>query len=140
MSNQNIVEALIGLAVALATAIEISPLKINPWSAIAKAVGRVMNAEVLEELKQTREKLDEHIRVDDERNADTRRAHILRFNNELIRELPHTKEDFIEILADIDDYELYCREHPTYRNNRAKHAIANIGRAYDDRLQKHDFI
>lgn len=79
-------------------------------------------------------------RLDDERNADTRRAHILRFNNELIRELPHTKEDFIEILADIDEYEAYCREHPTYKNNRAKHAIANIGRAYDDRLKKHDFI
>lgn len=140
MSNQNIVEALIGLAVALATAIEISPLKINPWSAIAKAIGRAMNAEVLEELKQTREKLDEHIRVDDERNADTHRAHILRFNNELIRELPHTKEDFLDVLADIDDYEKYCREHEEYKNNRAIHAIANIGRAYDDRLRKHDFI
>lgn len=140
MSDQQIIEALICLMAALATVIEISPLKINPWTAIAKAIGRAINADVLTELKQTREKLDEHIRVDDERNADLRRTHILHFNNELIREIPHTKEDFIEILSDIDVYEAYCREHPDYKNNRAIHAIANIGRVYDDRLQKHDFI
>lgn len=140
MSNQQIVEALICFMAALATAVEISPLKINPWTAIAKAIGRAINADVLTEIQKTRKKLDEHIRIDDERNADLRRTHILRFNNELIREIPHTKEDFIEVLSDIDDYEAYCREHPDYKNNRAKHAIANIGRAYDDRLKKHDFI
>lgn len=140
MTPQQILEAFIGLLVAVATVVQISPIKINPWTAIAKAIGRAINADVLAEIKQTSEKLDEHIRIDDERNADLRRTHILRFNNELIRELPHTKEDFIDILADIDDYEAYCREHPTYKNNRAKHAIANIGRAYDDRLRKHDFI
>lgn len=140
MTPQQILEAFIGLLVAVATVVQISPLKINPWTAIAKAIGRAINADVLTELKQTREKLDEHIRVDDERNADLRRTHILHFNNELIREIPHTKEDFIEVLSDIDEYEAYCREHPDYKNNRAKHAIANIGRAYDDRLRKHDFI
>ncbi len=140
MSNQQIIEAIVGIVVALATVVEISPIKVNPWSAIAKAIGRAINADVLEELKQTREKLDEHIRVDDERNADTHRTHILRFNNELIRDIPHTKEDFIDVLADIDDYEKYCKAHTDYKNNRATHAIANINRVYDDRLQKHDFI
>lgn len=140
MNTQQVIESMVGIFLAIATIIEISPLKINPWSAIAKAVGRAVNADVLTEIKQTQEKLDEHIRIDDERNADLRRTHILRFNNELIREIPHTKEDFIEVLSDIDEYEAYCREHPDYKNNRAKHAIANIGRAYDDRLKKHDFI
>ena len=131
------------IAVALAgfaTLIEILPIKVSPWSAIAKVIGRAVNADVLTELKKTQARLDEHIRVDDERNADMRRTRILRFNNELIREIPHTKEDFIDVLADIDDYEAYCRDHPAYKNNRASHAIANIGRAYDDRLKKHDFL
>lgn len=131
------------IAVALAgfaTLIEILPIKVSPWSSIAKVIGRAVNADVLTELKKTQTRLDEHIRVDDERNADMRRTRILRFNNELIREIPHTKEDFIDVLADIDDYEAYCRDHPAYKNNRASHAIANIGRAYDDRLKKHDFL
>ena len=40
----------------------------------------------------------------------------------------------------INCYERYCREHPDYQNGRAVHAIANIGRVYDDRLKKHDFL
>ena len=90
--------------------------------------------------KDTRKWLDTHIKVDDERAADMHRARILQFNNELIRDIPHTREEFIEILAEIDGYERFCREHPDYQNNRATHAVANISRVYDDRLQKHDFL
>lgn len=78
--------------------------------------------------------LADHHGHDDERNADEHRARILRFNNELLRDIPHTKEEFIDILADIDFYERYCDEHKGYKNNRASHAIANISRVYDDRL------
>lgn len=131
----------------LLTLIQITPIKINPWSALAKAIGRAINGEVigmLSEVKSkqesTSDRLNEHIRMDDERNADEHRARILRFNNELIRDIPHTKEEFIDILADIDSYEQYCTKHPEYKNNRAVHAIANIGRVYDERLQKHDFL
>ena len=46
--------------------------------------------------------LDEHIAVDDERAADMHRMRILQFNNELLRSIPHTREDFIEILLEID--------------------------------------
>lgn len=126
--------------------IQIAPVKINPWTWVANCLGRAFNADVLKELKElkeeqheTRSKLDAHIKTDEEDRADERRANILRFNNELIRNIPHTREEFVEILADIDVYERYCKKHPEYENNRAVHAIANIGRVYDERLQKHDF-
>ena len=131
----------------LLTVVQIAPIKINPWSALAKALGRAINADVLKELndvkatqKETQDRLNKHIRVDDERDADKHRERILQFNNELLRDIPHTREDFIEILGEIDKYEQYCREHPEYPNSRAVHAIANIGRVYDDRLEKHDFL
>ena len=131
----------------LLTIIQIAPVKINPWGAIAKAFGRAINAEVLKELaemkatqKETREKLEAHIDMDDERMADVHRTRILHFNNELLREIDHTKEEVIEALADIDEYEQYCKDHPNYKNNRAVHAVANIKRVYDDRLEKHDFL
>ena len=130
----------------LLTIIQVSPIKIDPWSWVFKGLGRAFNADVLQELKdlkkeqkETRDKLDAHIKKDDENRADERRTNILRFNNELIRGLPHTKEEFVDILADIDVYERYCEKHPEYENNRAVHAIANIGRVYDERLRKHDF-
>ena len=134
-------------AAAILSLLEIAPIKVNPWRAIARALGRAINGEVLESVaeakkaqKETHRALDEHIRADDERNADTLRMRILHFNNELLRGDRHTREDFIEILAVIDAYEQYCKNHPNYRNNRASHAIANIGRVYDDRLKLRDFL
>ena len=135
------------LAALICSVFEISKLEINPWSALFGWIGKTINGPVLKELaevratqQETREKLDAHIRVDDERNADAHRQRILEFNTELLRDMRHTREEFIEILAEIDYYEHYCAEHPEYKNNRAVHAIANIGRVYDERLKKHDFL
>ncbi len=131
----------------LATIIQIAPVKINPWSTIAKAFGKAINADVLEQLqsvkeqqKEAKEKLENHIRTDDKRDADLHRTRILQFNTELLRDIKHTREDFIEALAEIDEYESYCKTHPEYENNRATHAIGNIKRVYDERMEKHDFL
>lgn len=78
--------------------------------------------------------------MDDRRTADSRRAQILHFNNELLRPIDHTKEEFVEVLAKIDDYERYCEEHPEYPNNRAVLAIENIREVYKERLKKRDFL
>lgn len=129
----------VGLVLILSL-IQIAPIKIDPWSAIGRMIGRAINGDVLKEIKDTKAELDKHIKVDDERNADLHRARILQFNNELLRDIPHTREDFIEVLAEIDHYERYCETHPEYQNNRAVHAISNIGRVYDERLKKHDFL
>ena len=133
--------------VAILSLVEVSPIKINPWSGLAKWLGRAINGEVLSTMQtiQTAQKaqadaLAAHIKADDERNADTLRMRVLHFNNELLRGNRHTREDFIEILAVIDAYEQYCKNHPNYRNNRASHAIANIGRVYDERLKLRDFL
>lgn len=128
-----------GMVLVLLSLIEVSPIKINPWSRLAKIIGHALNAEVLEQQKQTQKKLEEHIQVDDERNANLLRTQILRFNDELIDDKHHTREHFVEILAVIDAYEDYCRSHPDYKNNRCICAVANIKRVYNERLQKHDF-
>ena len=129
-----------GVLLFVLSIVQIAPVKINPWSALANAIGRAFNADVLKELDSVKKDLAAHIKVDDERNADEHRARILRFNNELLRDIPHTKEEFIDVLADIDFYERYCDTNKDYKNNRAVHAIANISRVYDDRLQKRDFL
>lgn len=116
------------------TLIQIAPVKLNPWSAIAKAIGKAMGIEAIEK------KLDAHITMDDQRNADGHRSRILHFNNELLRGIDHTKEDFIEALREIDEYEKYCADHPEYPNNRAALAIENIRDTYKERLKKHDFL
>lgn len=141
-----------GALVAILTLVQVSPIKIDPWSAIGKvlcaigwAIGKALNGAVIEKLDkmeaaqvETRMRLDEHIRVDDERNADLHRAYILRFNMELRRGMQHTDEDFNEILYNIKCYEQYCKNHPEYENNRAVHAIRHIENVYDDRMEEND--
>ena len=129
-----------GVLVVLLTLVQIAPVKVNPWSAIAKAVGRAVNADVAKELCEIKKKLDDHVTMDDRRTADGHRTRILHFNNELLRSIDHTEEEFNEVLAEIDAYELYCREHPEYPNNRAVLAIKNIQEVYMERLKRHDFL
>lgn len=126
--------------VVLSVFIKIAPVKINPWSRIAKWLGKKFNGSVMAKLNSVEEALNKHIRVDDERNADLHRVYILRFNRELIQgSIPHTMEDFVEILAEIDFYEKYCEKHEDYENNRAVLAIQNIKRAYAEALENNSF-
>ncbi len=118
----------------LLTLVELAPIKVNPWSWLAKSVGKAIGIAAVEK------KLDEHISTDDRRDADRHRMEILRFNNELLRSIDHTKEEFIEVLAEIDAYERFCEDHPDYPNNRAVLAIENIRENYRERLKKHDFL
>jgi len=140
MSLQEILTSGGSLLFVIITLVQIAPVKINPWSALAKAIGKAINGDVLKKLNVLENRLDGHITVDDERNADLHRARILQFNTELLRDNRHTEEDFNEILYNIDCYEHYCEANPDYRNNRAVHAIINIKRVYDERLAKHDFL
>lgn len=140
MSIEEIISYGGGTLLFLMTLIQIAPIKMNPWSAIAKAIGKAINADVLKELDTVKKDLADHVKANEVRNADEHRARILRFNNELLRDISHTKEEFIDVLADIDFYEQYCRDHKDYKNNRAVHAIANISRSYDERLRRHDFL
>ena len=118
----------------LLTLVQLAPIKVNPWSWLAKTIGKAMGIAAIEK------KLDEHIATDDKRDADSHRVKILQFNNELLRSIDHTKEEFIEVLAEIDAYERFCKDHPDYPNNRAVMAIENIRENYKERLKKHDFL
>ena len=124
----------------LLTLVQIAPVKVNPWSAIARWIGKAINGEVLGKLGRLETRLDEHINTDDKRDADGHRVKILQFNNELLRSIDHTKEEFIEALAEIDAYERFCKDHSDYPNNRAVMAIENIRENYKERLKKHDFL
>ncbi len=140
MSIREIIYGSGGALLILMTLVQIAPIKVNPWSAVARIIGRAVNAEVLRELDAVKKRLDGHITMDDRRVADGHRTRILHFNNELLRDIKHTKEEYIEVLAEIDAYEQYCTENPDYPNNRAVLAIRNIRDNYMNRLQKRDFL
>ena len=60
----------------LLTLVQIAPVKINPWSAIARWVGKAINGDVLDKLGKVEARLEKHIQNDDERDADMHRANL----------------------------------------------------------------
>ena len=122
MSTQDLLAAagLVAAGLMAATRIfQIKKIEINPWKTIVRAIGRALTAELSEKMEaaqksqdqkweelkhyqeETRRLLDDHVRTDDERNADLLRSRILRFNNELVRGIEHTQEDFDEIFMSL---------------------------------------
>ncbi len=87
------------------------------------------------EVKKSINKLGERI---DENQAVLARTHILRFDDELLNDIKHSKEYFSQTLQDIDVYEAFCVEHPNFKNSFATAAINHILKTYDELLDKHN--
>ncbi len=81
------------------------------------------------------------LRYDLERTtATTARVRILRASDEISHKMRHSKEWFDQLNDDINYYETYCKDHPEFVNNKAKHAIDNIDGAYSKALKDNDFL
>lgn len=115
-----------GALLVLLTLIQLAPIKVNPWSKIARGIGKALNAEVMDKLN--------------ENEATTARYRILRFDDEIRHKSRHTEEHFNQILEDIDAYERYCKDHPKFKNSKAVSAIENIGRTYEKCRQENSFL
>ena len=76
----------------------------------------------------------------DRQQATQARTHILRFDDELISNMHHSKEYFQQILEEIDTYEVYCGKHPNYKNSACTLAIEHIRHIYTKLLEERGFI
>ena len=127
--------------------IEVSPIKINPWSFLANKLGRAFNKEVLNEISTIKSRvdtLDERVQqseaLQSERDAKTARTNILRFGDEIRIGTRHSKESFDEILSDITEYESYCSTHQDFKNNRTKSTEKIIIEVYEHCLRTDSFL
>lgn len=127
--------------------IQITPIKINPWSYLARHIGRAINGEVIAEMKTIQNDLsDVHTEIDkmqkngEKKDADDARNRILRFDDELRIHQKHSREFFDQILDDVDFYEKFCDTHEHYKNSKADSAIKNIRKVYDIVKETNDFI
>ena len=74
------------------------------------------------------------------KDAQGARRRILRFNDELLRDIDHSKEYFDDILEDIKIYDQYCQSVPSFQNGKTMMAEKNIQRCYEICMQKHSFL
>lgn len=129
-----------GACILLMTLIQIAPIKINPWNWIGRMIGRAINGEVLEKVNTLSVDVKELKAEGEEQWASLSRSHILRFGDELLHGVPHSKEHFDHILLDISKYEKYCDEHPKYKNNITNATIKQIKNTYQKCLEENKFL
>lgn len=129
-----------GIILLLMTLVQITPIKINPWSWLGRCIGRAINGEVLEKVDTLSQDVKKNKEDDDEQWASLSRSHILRFGDELLHGVAHSKEHFDQILLDISKYEHYCETHPEYLNNIAHATIEQIKKTYQKCLEDNNFL
>ena len=130
------------------------------WEFLKSLVDRALNrkrvtneeiAQALDEIQQAtkghqkdidglKESIAEMRESEDVKDAQAARRRILRFNDELLRGIDHSKEYFDDCLESVKIYEDYCRDHPDFPNGKTVMATENIRRVYRICLEKHNFL
>lgn len=118
----------------LASLIQISPVKLNPWSWLFNLIRRGLG---LSELSDVVKNL--YARMDKEEALNARRR-ILRFNDELLQDIKHSREMFDSVLDDVTTYEKYCQSNKDFKNQKATLAIENVNRVYKECMKEHSFL
>ena len=78
-----------GILLVAMTLIQIAPIKLNPWSALAKAIGRAINGEVITKMDRLERELLGMKENLEERDAISCWARILHFGDETIHGVRH---------------------------------------------------
>lgn len=145
-------DLLVILAVIFLSVVEITPIKINPWTCLIRWVSHVQGLDKLnDEVGNIRKHMDEidtkidNLKTESEektalRDALLYRHRILRFSDELTQNIKHSQEMFNDILADITEYDNYCSTHPQFVNQKAVMSEENIKRIYRKCLEERDFL
>ncbi len=140
MSLKEILMGGSGALVVLATLLEVSKIKINPWSSLFRFIGRGINAELIAKVDSMEAKMEKSDEAREKKDAVDIRNRILLFGDEARRGVKHSEEHFNQVLEDITDYELYCSKHPDFPNEKAVITCRRIKEIYEKCLRDKDFL
>lgn len=108
------------------------------WGLIQFLINRKDSiGEKIDKLTEMVKEVSERVDASSATNARTR---VLRFDDELINGVHHSREYFQQTLEEIDTYETYCQKHPDFKNNACVLAIEHIRRVYSHLQDNGGFI
>ncbi len=122
------------------TVIQIAPIKVNPWGWIAKKVGQAVNGELITKVDKLEIEMQKITAEAQENTIINCRIRVLRFGDEILHGVEHSRNHFEQILRDIDQYEKYCHEHPAFENGVTDATIARIKDVYRHLLETNGFL
>lgn len=125
---------------AISIVVQITPIKVNPWTWLARKIGKAINGDMMDEFKAMRKDLDAMKAEMEETNAKNLRTKIIRFASEIRVHQLHTKDYFDEVMDDITAYERYCDTHKNFKNNITVMSSELITKTYKKCLEENSFL
>lgn len=122
------------------TVLQVSKVKLNPWSWIIGRLGRALNRELFDEVSELKKDiLSQRDSFVQDQVLQARRR-ILSAADEIRRGVPHSEEFFTEILGDVDTYTKYCNDHPEFENSKAENSIELIKSTHFTVVKENKFV
>lgn len=119
--------------------VEISPLKINPLSAMIQWFGNALNKDTRKQLASISLKLEQVSERIDKIELNDMRSSILDFSNSCMNERRHTKEEFEHVIDLHTQYEEIISE-KGLKNGRVDLAFRYISELYTKCLNENSFL
>lgn len=127
------------IVIVLMSLVEVSKIKINPWSWLLGLIGKKLNSGIDKKVSEIEAKLDKHIADDETEKLETKRRDILDFANACMNGRRHTQEQFNFVIKKCDEYELYIEKNHI-KNGEISSAISEIRRLYTKCRQRNSFL
>ena len=114
------------------TLIEIAPIKINPWAALFKWIGNMINGDLREQVMELKRDFEK-------KNVEDMRWEILNFANTCRRGTNHSKDEWRHVMDQLYDYEKYT-EKKGITNGVIEEDAHFLRELYHERNLKNDFL
>lgn len=130
----------IGLTlIAIASLIQISPIKVNPWGWIMNMIKTALMADITKKVDSMDERISELEQKMDDQKIGHMRWEILGFSNSCRNGVLHSKEEWNHVIEQIRDYEEMC-ERLNIANGVIEEESTFLRGMYQERLKKNDFL
>ena len=114
------------------TLIEIAPIKINPWAALFKWIGKMINGDLREQVMELKRDFEK-------KNVEDMRWEILNFANTCRRGTNHSKDEWRHVMDQLYDYEKYT-EKKGITNGVIEEDAHFLRELYHERNLKNDLL
>lgn len=121
------------------TLIQITPIKIDPWTKLMKWLGEVLSGNMQKQLNDLTADTESIKRDLDNKITNDMRWNILDFSNSCKNDRCHTKEEWYHVISQIAEYENLI-ENKKIVNGVMEEESKYLKELYQERCQKNDFL
>lgn len=136
---QLVQENLLLTVIGVTCLIQISPIKINPWSAIMKSIKKYLVGDLMDEVQHVKSEVANANKEISNERVQRIRWNILDFTNSCRRGTIHTREEWDHCIDELKWYVQYCQD-KDIQNGVIEQSAIWLHRRYHDHLDKDDFL